>query len=125
VARLHGSWGVMILLAIGCAGGKQAARQTARIEEPAVVKSAVLEGIPRGTRLGLAKEFMEHEGFQCSVVRSGRFAEQGVVHEGVDFLWCNRDDRGSAWVHRRWQVMLVLENDTVTDVHVSEGLIGP
>jgi len=125
VSSLHGGWVVLLSLAIGCAGGKQSARHTASIERPATMKSTVLEGVPRGTPLAAAKEFMEHEGFQCSVIRNGKFADQGVVHEGIDFLWCDRRDRGDMWVHRRWQIIVVLENDSAGDVYVSEGLIGP
>jgi hypothetical protein len=125
VRRLHGSWVIVLPLSIGCTRDRQAVRITAQIEQPATMKSAVLERLPRGTPLTAAKEFMEREGFECCVTRKGEFSEQGVVHEGIDYLYCNRHDRVDTWVNRRWQIAVVLEDDKVADVYVSEGLIGP
>ena len=125
MSRLHGSGCVLLLLAIGCARDKQAVRLTANIEQAAMMKSAILETIPRGTGLAAAKGFMKREGFECSITHNGEFSEQGVVHEGIDYLYCNRHDRIDTFVNRRWQIAVVLEKDSVADVYVSEGLIGP
>ena len=114
-----------VVLMIGCARDLQNTRMTTGITEPTVMKSTLREKIPDRTTLAEAKDFMEREGFECSIKRNGSFSEEGVSRDGIDYLYCDRHDRVDTWVSRRWQIALVLKDGTVNDVYVSQGLIGP
>ena len=110
-----------VVLLLGCARDTQVVRVTAGIEQPALMQSTLVKNIPKGTPLADAKRFMEREGFECSITRNGSFSGR----DGIDYIYCDRHDRVDIWVSRRWQIALVLEDDTVADVSVSHGLIGP
>ena len=106
---------------LGCARDRQVGRVTTGIEQPALMESTLVKHIPIGTALADAKGFMEREGFECSVTRNGSLSSR----EGIDYIYCDRHDPVDTWVSRRWQIVLVLEDDNVADVRVSHGLIGP
>jgi hypothetical protein len=96
-----------------------------QLKDAASMKAVLQKRLPVGTSLGKARLFMEQEGFKCSLAHKESFSEEGVVREGIDFLYCDRDDRVGVLVIRRWQVALVLSQDSVSEVLVSVGLIGP
>lgn len=115
----------VLVFLLGCASHRQGIRVTAAAKDTSEMESMIRETIPAGTALADARDFMEREGFSCHVIRNGSFSEQGEVYEGIDYIHCYRDDATSFWVHRCWQIALVLEDDTVTDVRVSSVLDGP
>jgi hypothetical protein len=84
------------------------------------VRSAVLERIPVGSPVDVAKRAMEADGFACSHTVGGSWGDV----RNVDYLYCDRID-GPPPVKQRWQIALVEQNARVTDVRVSGGLIGP
>src|SRR5262249_20320711 len=68
--------------------------------------------VPAGTPVAQARRFMEREGFRCSMKQNASFSEQGRVHEGIDYLDCDRGDRSFPGL-QRWQVGLVVRGGAV------------
>jgi hypothetical protein len=74
---------------------------------------------------------MEDEGFTCDDVVQGTFVERTwfgdrePVHEGLDFVHCERTQSAGFLMTSYWDVALVHNGETVTDVLVSHYLDGP
>jgi hypothetical protein len=98
---------------------------TSGLKDPAAMKSALLQLVPPGTSLPKAREAMEHEGFTVTEKHDASFAEQGKVHNDIDYLYCDRTESARFPVERRWQVALVSDGTKVTNILVSVGLTGP
>jgi hypothetical protein len=119
---------VGITLSPGCL---HLAQVTWSIEAPATMKAAILQYVPPGTPAREAKQFMEQEGFACTLQKNGTFFERvawydsGPKHEGIDFLDCQRTQTESFMMSRNWRVALVLQNDLVTDILVGHWVDGP
>ena len=91
--------------------------------------AVVASYIPTGTDSATALKQMSDAGFTCKIERNKTFAmSKGTTPIGevgpMDFVWC--DKQQGFPVARRWQVILVLdEEDKVEDHSVSTGLVGP
>jgi hypothetical protein len=106
-------------------GCQALAGDTRGLKDAASMKALLQRNLPVGTSAKKARLFMEREGFKCSLMRNKSFSEEGVVREGIDYLYCERSDSAGFLVSRRWQVAIVLKMDSVSEVLVSVGLIGP
>ena len=98
---------------------------TRQFTDQAAMKAAVLHSIPPGSTIAHAEQFMAQEGFQCVRTTNADRAEQERVYHHFDYLYCDRTDSAGLPVTRRWQIALLYENDHITDVLVSTGLVGP
>lgn len=98
---------------------------TRGLKDPVAMKAALVRIVPPGTSIGKAREAMEHEGFKVTEKRNASFAEQGRVHEKIDYMYCDRTETASFSIERRWQVALINDGARVTDILVSMGLTGP
>ena len=109
----------LVALALGCV---PAAEKIALSADVRATRDEVLRVVPKGTALAEAERKMRRNGFECSV-KSG---EAWVGVEGKrDYLYCDRERSGFSLVSRRWQVAIFLEKESVTEVDVQTGLIGP
>ena len=79
------------------------------------MRGEVLAHTPVGTPIGHAKAVMEENGFECS----------HFEHKAKRYICCRTDRNLSLLVSRVWNISIQYENDVVTDVHVSTGLVGP
>jgi hypothetical protein len=108
----------LVLVVAGCARNE-------RLPEQSTVATSKIRGwIPVGTSLADARRIMEHHHFTCSIMTNSSFGDL----KATNFLYCDRrdsDSRITPIVVRRWQVVLVLSNGSVSDVRVSTGLTGP
>jgi hypothetical protein len=98
---------------------------TRTINDVAAMKAALLKHLPAGTPLARAQAFMAREGFHTKMIKNGSWSEGGKDHDGLDFLYCDREDPSAAWVSRSWQVAVVIRDGAVSDVLVSAVLTGP
>ena len=92
---------------------------------PAAMKAAVQKLIPPGTPLDEARRAMEAAGYTVTTMADTAFSEDGVVHRGIDYLYCDCTEHRDVLLERRWQVALVHASGGVSDVFVSMGLTGP
>lgn len=92
-----------------------ATRNVASVE---AMKAVLEREVPVGTQGELAKCFMEREGFKCSNTQIG------AKTDGKASLYCDRTDSFEWLVNRRWQVQLVLLDDTVSELTVSMDYVG-
>lgn len=116
----------IILVSCGCAQSKLKLSGN-KIKDEKIIR----EYIPLGT---LAKEGimkMERARFTCSM-EVGRSADISKRNKRVeqtgpmDFVWCDKKKREGLFVIRRWQVILILDqNDRIKNYIVTTGLIGP
>ena len=126
-------WAVGVLLILGTLGGVSL-YQTLRFDllrnDSEGTKAAVLQRIPIGSEIPVAKAVMESEGFSCTKLHNTKFAEDRpergpqLVHPKADILWCDSGERGFL-VTKRWQVSFVDSEGLVSNVAVSVGLTGP
>ncbi len=104
--------------ACGC-GPRRAA------DTPAAMKAALQQLIPSGTPLDQARRTMEKAGYKVTDETSASFSEEGVVHRGINYLYCDCTERAHLIIERRWQIALIYTGDSVSDILVSMGLTGP
>lgn len=113
----------------GCAGWR-----TFGITDRAVMREFLLEAVPIGTNVKDAQAFMVREGFSCTIERNSSFSERNDddpergphrTLEGIDYLYCDRTELAHFLIDRRWQIAFVLNGETVSDLIVNVGLIGP
>lgn len=100
-------------------------KATGAITDQVAMKVAVLHAVPIGSTLAHAEQFMAQERFQCVPTTNANVAEQDRVYHNKDYLYCDRIDSAGFPVTQRWQIALVYENQRISDVLVSTGLIGP
>jgi len=102
----------------------------ARAEHPSRQNEAALLGykhaeilrlVPLGTPIPEAKARMESTNYVCSQ----QINQAWSTRSHLNYLWCNRSESTGWPVKRRWQVALVDENQKVSEVLISTGLIGP
>jgi hypothetical protein len=101
------------------------------IDGPAT-RAEVLKVIPIGSKLEFAKSTLEAKGFQCFMFYNKRYAGDDLAggshqinYPPSDFLWCDSERWFRIFISKRWQIILVAENDTVVSVAVGVGLVGP
>jgi hypothetical protein len=95
------------------------------IDGPAT-QAAVLKVIPIGSKIDFAKTTMEAKGFQCSMRYNKRYAgddpaggRHQINYPAADFLWCDSERPTSRiLISKRWQVIFVVNDDTVASVAV-------
>jgi hypothetical protein len=91
----------------------------------AAKKAAIQQLIPLGTSRDQARRTMERAGYTVTSMTNARFSEEGVVHKGIDFLYCDCSEQTYLIIERRWQVGIVYTGDSVSDILVSRSLTGP
>lgn len=89
------------------------------------MKARLRAALPAGTPISAVQCFMECEGFCCEMLKNQSFSEEGTVHSGIDYLYCDRKEPAAFLITRRWQVAIVVRKGAVWDIFVSMGLIGP
>ena len=102
----------------GCSHDEKISEQQSKAE------AQIQHWVPIGTPASDAQHIMEQHHFTCSVMTNSNFGE---VKAG-DFLHCDNstaDDQVSPIVKRRCQAALVLNDGTVSAIHVNTGLVGP
>ena len=114
-----------IVIALILIRGMTNPKVTGRLTDQVAMKEAVLHAVPSGSTITSAEQFMVREGFQCLRTTNADFAEQDRVYHHIDYVSCDRTDSAGFPVTRRWQIALVYENEHISDVLVSTGLIGP
>ena len=114
-----------IVIALVLIRGMTNLKLTARLTDQVAMKEAVLHAVPSGSTVVSAEQFMVRVGFQCLRTTNADFAEQDHVYHHIDYVSCDRTDSAGFPVTRRWQIALVYENEHISDVLVSTGLIGP
>ncbi len=116
---------------LGCVHSRQV---TWRLTEPDEMREVIRGHIPMGTEASAAQEFMESEGFQCTVQTDAEFCERtswttdSIIrqHKGIDFIQCKRvQGAGHFLMSSIWTIALVLEDDIVSDVLVAHYVDGP
>ena len=88
--------------------------------------------VPLGTSVPEAEALLQAEGLECTFLRDRGFAyhrpgeRNPVYHPPADFLWCDSGERrtGNPLVSKRWQVMLLETNGSVSRIEASVGLTG-
>ncbi|SRR6266487_5800631 len=98
-------------------------RRTA--DTPAAMKAALQQLIPAGTPRDQARRTMEKAGYRVTDKTNASFSEEGVVHRGINYLYCDCTERSGLIIERRWQAALVYAGDSVSEILVSMGLTGP
>jgi hypothetical protein len=99
-------------------------------EDVKEVKQSISKLIPVGSRIEEAKDMMEQHGFRCEMKQRDAFVEydaenKEILHEGEDFLWCDKSKRVAELVVRRWQVIITHKSGIVSGMYVSTGLVAP
>ena len=98
---------------------------TRRVESREVMKQRLLRLIPPGTSIQKAQQLMEREGFSCIQKHNAGFSEEGVDHDKLDYIYCDRSDEVGAFIERRWQIALIIEHSKVRGYLVSMANRGP
>lgn len=117
-----------ILLAVmfaGCATYQNKPTITTGFSDRDTMKSTLRSYVPEGTPVSVAMQSLQREGFSCSVVRNESFYEEDGSQGSVDYIFCDRSDYEGVLLSRRWTAKLYLENDQVSEIFVTTGLIGP
>ena len=93
---------------------------------------AVKRRIPIGAPISVAKTTMENNGFRCTSYKNELFSYdisdngQQNTHPPTNYLWCDSGERVTVTliVSKRWQVIFVDHNGTVSKIYASVGLTG-
>jgi hypothetical protein len=92
------------------------------LKEPSEhAREILLTHIQLGSSDTFAEKVMEENLFSCSFIDKGEFLEL----KNIDYIYCDRYDRKSFFISRRWQVAIILKNKKVEDIKVSTGLLAP
>jgi hypothetical protein len=119
---------ISFVLLSGCASARQVTR---KLETPAAMTLNVTQIVANGTSVDDAIAVMQSEGFECTVERQSKFderrhwSEPGEIHENIDFIRCRRVDSAGFLMSRYWNVAIVLNGDTTSEVLVSHFIDGP
>ena len=98
----------------GC-HGNQKVQSLILSDDETIARNELLKHIPVHSSIDDAEMFMRRNHFDCSREHD----EAGL------YLYCDRSGSKDAFVETRWQVLIRYETDTVTDIKVSVGYIGP
>jgi hypothetical protein len=100
------------------------------VDGPAT-EAEVLKVIPVGSNVGFAKTTMEARGFHCHMEYNRRYAgddpaggRRQIDYPAADFLYCNSERSFRLIISKRWQVIFVVKDETITSVAVGVGLTG-
>ena len=127
---MHIGINAILILLISCFAGQRSATGIRTQNNLQKMKASVLEKIPIGSDLQSAEKVMQDSGFDCKIKRQSSFVEYldpatEKVHEREDFLWCHKSKRIAPLTLRRWQVIIVLNDDIVSEVYISSGIVAP
>jgi hypothetical protein len=118
-----------MFFAVGCAHNAQI---TWKIEDRDKLKTVLQQRIHRGTSIESARQFMEKEGFTCTLEKNSVFVERRTwydkepLREGIDFLDCRRSQNADSFMmERKTGVALVIDRGVVKDILVSCYVDGP
>ena len=81
------------------------------------MKTEVLQHVPIGTGIDQARTVMETNGFECSYAT--------YANDGAPYLNCQCREAVDWAVSRVWTIQISYDSERVTDVVVSNGLVGP
>jgi len=98
---------------------------TRGVESREVMKQQLSQLVPPGTSIQKAQQVMEREGFSCSQKHNTGFSEEGVGHDNLDYIYCDRSDEVGPFTTRRWQIALIIEHSKVRGYLVSMGYRSP
>lgn len=117
----------IIILPLFCGGQTKKITLTESVQ---VTKQEILNRIPLGSDIEEAKEIMKQNDFKCKMKQNAAFVEYDdeeseILHEGEDFLWCEKSKVIGVLTRRRWQVIITHKNGVVSNIFVSSGLIAP
>jgi len=113
---------------------RTSAQQIKFIDDPDLMEQEIFHYVPLGSSIADAKKTMEQNHFRCKYVKRGSFIKErydenalgGVIqtsYRNVDFLYCDHSKNLYFVCVRRWQVAVVHNNNKVTQISVSTGLI--
>ena len=88
---------------------------------PENARETLLKTIQIGSSGSKAKKIMEENQFACSIIQNGEFLD----YKNIDYVYCDRYDRKSFWISRRWQIAIILNDNQVKDIQTATGLLGP
>ncbi len=92
------------------------------------MKQEIQKIIPVSSDIEEAKKLMEANGFSCSLKQDTSFMEwsekdEKVLHNNLDFLYCDKELPINQYCARRWQIAIAHEHGKVSDIYVSIGSI--
>lgn len=94
------------------------------LEAVAKMRQSLTTDIPVGTSVKDAETRLRDRGFRVSPMTDASFSYQGHVREHLDYLYGDMSE-GTGLVSRRWQVAVVHQRGSVSEICVSMGLVGP
>lgn len=86
-------------------------------------QNSFLDAIPIGTTLDDAKAILKKNKLKYELYLKQDFTDGDKTLKDIDFLYVDKR-KSKGWVSKRWQVAIAYENDKVTGIYVSYGLIG-
>jgi len=99
------------------------------LERPEMLRRLVL-AIPVGTTISDAEKILRKKGFVDIHMMHEPFMESdsnglSQIHDAAQYLYANREDSISFMMSVRWQVALACRENTISEVWLSRGLVGP
>jgi hypothetical protein len=107
---------LFVLLMVGCRGPERRQTIAFRADNDSM-REEVLRSVPIGTQRATAEEIMTENGFECSVLLDEKTQRTK--------LFCDASEQVGFWVGRRWLVNFYIDSNTVSDVKVTSGYVGP
>jgi hypothetical protein len=107
---------LFVLLMVGCRGPERRQTIAFRADNDSM-REEVLRSVPIGTQRATAEEIMTENGFECSVLLDEKTQRTK--------LFCDASEPVGFWVGRRWLVNFYIDSNTVSDVKVTSGYVGP
>lgn len=106
-------FGILIVFLIGCQTGRTM-NSIKLTDNEYLTTQEILRHVPAGSSVNDAKHLMEKNGFECSF--------EGDT-KGT-YLYCDIHKSMDPLVTRRWQVIIRYQNENVTSISVTTGVIG-
>lgn len=106
---------VVSALLVSC----EQAHKTEDVASPQQMKATLEKSVTKGMALEAAKVYMEGEGFACEDIKGGTWKGR----KGMNFLHCMRED--GQMIKRRWEVALMHDGRTVSDLEMRTALVYP
>jgi hypothetical protein len=107
---------LFVFLMVGCRGPERRQTIAFRADNDSM-REEVLRSVPIGTQLATAEKIMSENGFECSVLLDEKTQRTK--------LFCDASEPVDFWVGRRWLVNFYIDANTVSDVKVTSGYVGP
>jgi hypothetical protein len=92
------------------------------------MKQEIQKIIQVGSDIEDAKKLMEANEFSCKLKQDSSFMEWSekddkVLHNNLDYLYCDKELPINQYCAQRWQIAIVHQNGKVSNVFVSIGRI--